>query len=229
MNQLNKSQESEKLFIYYRVSTELQDTKMQKYSVKKFLEDKKIIIVEEFEDKAMSGILGFERPAFKEMNNRLDEVDGIILYDWDRISREEEFAVTLMYALRNKNKFVYESSTGQKLDFNQLYSRIQTFLKSVMASEERLRIKKRQKGGIAGFIEEYGRWGPFPYYGKNTSGKKLTRESFWQLYEQYRIALIGKSAIARVLQMSRTNLYNKLKKDMKRYKEIEERLKESRK
>lgn len=197
---------------------------MQKKSVKRYKEKHNITIVRDFEDKAISGALGFERPDFKEMIESIDEVDGIILYDWDRISREEEFAVSLMYALRKKNKYVIESASGNKLDFNQLQYRMMTFFKSVMASEERLKIKKRQKDGIIAFKEEHGRWGRFIFYGENSSGKKISKESFWKLYEQYRLAKISKSGIARILKMSRNTLYERLKEEPNKLKEIEDNL-----
>lgn len=214
----------EKVFVYYRISTELQNFEMQEKSIEKFVKAKNLEVIGEFKDEAMSGALGWERPAFKDMFDKIKAVDGIVLYDWDRISREEEFAVQLMYFLKNKNKFVYESNTGMKLNFNQLQYRIQTFFKSVLASEERLKIKKRQKDGIEAYKENQGRWGPKIKYGKSETGKTYSKDSFWRLYEQYRMARVSKSAIARILSISRTTLYQRLEEDPEKYELIESKV-----
>lgn len=225
------SEIKKKLFAYYRVSTDSQKIDMQQDSIKDFIKkNKNMVIVQEFIDKAFSGALGWERPAFKEMVDRLDEVDGIVVYDWDRISREEEFAVSFIYSLKGKNKFVYESNKGNKMDFSQLQSRVQAFFKSIWASEDRLKIKQRQKDGIASFKKKHGYWGRRVYYGKSRNSERLyTKIMFWRLYEQYRLALVSKSAIARLLQMSNNNLYKKLYEDKEKYKQIEEEVKKIKK
>lgn len=219
-------EKNEKVFRYYRVSTEMQKLDMQKKSVKDFLKNREHIeVIESFTDEAISGALGWERPAFREMMEKIDKVDGIILYDWDRLSREEEFAVNLMYSLKNKNKFVYESNTGQKLDFNIMHNRLIGFIKSINASEERIRTKKRQKDGIKAYKEKHDRWGPHKKFGNNLSGKKLPETSFWRLYEQYRMANISKAGIARILKISRQTLYKRLNENLDKYNEIELKIK----
>jgi len=208
-------------FIYYRVSTDLQNTEMQERVVNKLVKDKKINVVGVFEDISYSGALGFERPAFKEMYERLDEADGIIVYDWDRISREEEFAVSFMHVLKRKDKIVIEASTGNILDFSDMGSRILTYVKSVTASEERIKIKQRQKDSIQIFIKKHGRWGRFRNYGETEQGTKLTKESFWIKYELYRKANISKMAISRLLKISPPTLYKNLHEDEAMYQKIE--------
>ncbi len=225
---INKNQNDEEIYNlleYLRVSTEVQDTKMQKEANKKFIQGKPYKIIETFEDKAKSGALGFERPAFKAMDDKLNDADGILTYAWDRISREEEFAISFMYSLRRKDKFVIESSTGIKLNFDQMQSRLLGMIKSVIAEDERLKIKRRQKDGIELFKKKNNRWGRFRKFGVSTeTGKELTKEMFWKKYELYRKAKISKSAIARLLQMTRTTLYKRFKENLEKYNEIEERI-----
>jgi len=215
----------EKGFFYARVSTNLQDVKMQVKAKDRFLERHHIDVIDTFKDDAKSGALGFEREALKEMFDRIDEVDCIIVYDWDRLSREEEFAISLMYFLRKKRKYVYEITSGQKLDFNKLQARLQAIIKSLISSEERLKIKKRQMDGILAYREEHKRWGPRKKYGKSLHGTRYTKEAFWRTYKQYRLAGISKAGIARLLKISVPTLYKRLKEDFEgKYERFEQKL-----
>lgn len=209
------------LAVYYRVSTKKQETDIQKNATEKFIEGKSIKIYNIYEEK-MSGKYGWEREQFKKMIDNIDNFDGIILYDWDRISRDEAFAVNLMYMLRDANKYVYESKSGQKLDFNQMQYRLLGFIKSMMAEDDRIKRNVRQKDGIENFIEKNKRWGPFKKYGKASNGKPLNKESFWQLYEQYRNVRLGKSAICRIIDITKPTLLKRLNENIERYKKIEE-------
>lgn len=221
---LNDSEAPEKGFFYTRVSTNLQDTKMQEKAKERFLEHYNINVIDVFKDDAKSGALGFEREALKEMFDRIDEVDCIIVYDWDRLSREEEFAISLMYFLRKKGKYVYEITSGQKLDFNQMQARLQAIIKSMVSSEERLKIKKRQKDGIAAYKDEHKRWGPRKKYGESLHGTPYNKQSFWRTYKQYRLAGISKAGIARLLKISTPTLYERLKEFKEKYKRFEQKI-----
>lgn len=215
-----------KLFDYYRVSTEKQDFGIQKQSIEEFYEKNPHKSVASFEDYAKSGALGWEREAFTEMVSRLNEIDGIVIYDWDRISREEEFAVSLIYALRRQNKVVFEANTNRLLDFRKISDRLTGIVKSMWSEEERLKIKKKQKDSIKKFKKDHGRWGPFKKYGESIGGSTLSENQFWNRYEQYRKAKISKSGISRILNMSRQTLYKRLNENKEKYKEIENKLRE---
>ncbi len=221
MNEINPK----KLFEYYRVSTEKQDFGIQKESIEEFFKKNPHKSIDSFEDYAKSGALGWEREAFTEMVSRLNEVDGLVIYDWDRISREEEFAVSLIYALRRKNKIVYESSSDKLLDFRKLSDRLTGIIKSMWSEEEQLKIKKKQKDSIKIFKKEHGRWGPFKKFGESLGGSRLSENQFWNRYEQYRKAYISKSGIARILNISRQTLYKRLNANKEKYQEIEDLLK----
>ncbi|MBA7526077.1 hypothetical protein ES705_18237 [subsurface metagenome] len=213
-----------KLFDYYRVSTEKQDFGIQKQSIKEFYELNPHKSIDSFEDYAMSGALGWERPAFTDMVSRLDEVDGILIYDWDRISREEEFAVSLIYTLRRKKKVVFESNSNKSLDFSKMSDRLTGIIKSMWSEEERLKINKKMKDGIKNYKQKHGRWGRKKVFGVTLSGSHLSENQFWNRYEQYRKAKISKSGISRILNMSRQTLYKRLKEKLQKYQEIESSL-----
>lgn len=173
----------------------------------------------------MSGKYGWEREQFRKMIKNIDNYDGIIIYDWDRLSRDEEFAVNLMYLFRKKNKFVYESKSGQKLDFNEMQFRLLTFFKSVMVEDDWKKRNERQKDGIENFIKENKRWGPFKKYGTAQNGRSLNKDSFWRLYELYREARISKSGICRIIDISKPTLLKRLSEDPERFNEIEMKIK----
>lgn len=215
---------NEKLFAYYRVSTEMQDIATQKDSVEKFIKDKNVIIAESFIDKSQSGSLGWERKAFKEMFDRLEEVDGIVVYAWDRLSREEAFAMMLMYSLKEKGKVVYEALSGMILDFDNLFHRGKIFFDSALAEEERKRIKQRQKDGIKRFKNEHGYWGQQKKYGINPlTQRKMSKKTFWEKFESMRVKnLFSKSAIARFFQLNRTTFLRRLEEEPEEYRRIEE-------
>lgn len=226
----NKNEKKlEKIFIYYRVSTKLQNLKMQKSSTSIFLskEGEKYEVIDTFADKSITGATD-ERPGYQKMKKRLNEIDGILVYNWDRMSRDEELANNLMYELRKRNIFILESDTGQKLDFNQAFNRLITFIKSMEAERERLRHKQRTKDGIKAFRKEKGYWGAEKdkKYGETSDSKKISKSKFWFLYEMYRKAKVKKSAIARILNISRPTLYKRLKEDEEKYNEIELKIKE---
>lgn len=220
-----KDDEKIRVFSYLRVSTEMQKIDMQRESVNIFLKNNPHIeLIREFIDDAFSGALGWERPDFKEMYDALDKVDGIIIYNWDRLSREEEFAVMLMYSLKRKNKVVYISSSGEMLNFTNLPARLKTFIDSAYSERERVRIKKRQMDGIATYKKQHGRWGAKVKWGQSLTGAKISEKRFWKLYKQYRKAGISKSGIARILNLSRPTLYNRLDENYKKYNMIESNL-----
>lgn len=212
----------EKVFIYYRVSTALQDVKMQKHSVDEFLKHKDLNVIDEFTD-IESGEYTDEREAFSEMLKRLEEVNAIVVYDWDRLSRNERFAINFVFDLRDAKIVVYQSKNGTRLDFEQLGYRLSTIINSVIASEERLKIKKRQKDGIKKFKKDYGYWGRKIFYGINpNSNRIMSKKTFWEKYEQFRVDFqTSKSAIARIFQMGKSTLFKRLYEDKEKDKEID--------
>jgi len=225
-----------RIFIYYRISTELQNFKAQKKIIETFLDhnDKKYQIIDIFKDSGKSGILApQDRPEFNEMINRLDEIDAILCYDWDRISRDVKFANYFMFFLKEADIFIIEGNSGKTLNFDEMGDRIWTYLKSEMSAYERERIKERQKAGIEAFRKEHeskenpkGRWGPKKKYGGGPNGDKWNKKKFWEKYETLRLANVSKSAIARLFRVSNPTLYKRLKEEPEKYDSIERKVKE---
>ena len=215
------------VFIYYRISTELQNFKSQKKIVENFLANShdKYEVIDTFRDEGISGFLGpKERPDFNDMINRLNEVRAILCYDWDRISRDVKFASYFMFYLRGEGIYVIETGTRKILDFDQMGDRIWTYLKSEMGAEERLKIKRRQKAGIEAYKEEHGRWGQQIKYGGGAKGTRFSKKRFFEKYEVLRLANVSKSAIARLFKISPPTLYKRLKEEPEKYKEIEDKV-----
>jgi len=227
MTELIEEQEI-KIFIYYRISTELQNLKAQKKIINNYLKvqpERKYKILDSFKDN-VSGALGpTERPEFKEMISRLNEIDAILCYDWDRISRDVKFATYFMFYLQESNISVIEANTGRTLNFDEMGDRIWTYLKSEMSSNERKRIKERQKAGIEAFQDEHGYWGPKKKYGGGPNGDKWNKTKFWEKYELLRLANVSKLAISRLFRMSAPTLYDRLKEDPQKNQEIESKVK----
>jgi DNA invertase Pin-like site-specific DNA recombinase len=180
----------DKIFTYFRVSTDLQDVESQKSAVKSFLKNQDVQIIHEFIDLGFSGKKGVERPAFNEMLSRLNEVDGVCLFDYDRLTRDEERGVMLMYEIRSKQKKIYEARTGMILTFEPMTERLLTFVKSMLAEEERKKILDRQASGIKAYKERNGRWG--------RKKKKLNIKK----YEEYQNLGLSKTAIAKLFGMT---------------------------
>jgi DNA invertase Pin-like site-specific DNA recombinase len=228
-NEIKQEEESEliPIFRYYRISTNTQKLRAQKKSQDRFLErnKEKYVVKGTFED-IVSGTIGPEgRPEYNEMINRLDEVDSVLCSDWDRMSRDLQFATYFMFFLRNSGVTILESDTGKEYDFNKMGDRIWAYLKSEMAAQELIKKKERQKSGIAGFIEEKGRWGPEKKYGGGSDGKLWTKSTFWKKYKNLRLSGVSKSAIARLFKISLPTLYKRLREEQERYDKIERKVK----
>lgn len=193
------TEKKEKIFIYLRVSTELQDEKSQKTMINNFLKDKSIEIIHEFVDHAISGKAGVDRPAFNEMLLRLDEVDGLCVFDYDRLTRDEERGIMLMYEIRNKGKKVYEARTNSILNFEPMSERVLTVLKSMMAEEERKKIHARQAAGIQTYKDKNGRWG------------RKTKKINWKKFDEYRELNLSISSIAKLFGISQKTMFRRIK------------------
>jgi DNA invertase Pin-like site-specific DNA recombinase len=193
---------TENLFIYYRVSTKDQADKgteeNQEKSIKEFLKTRDAKILEEFKDLGLSGASS-ERPGFNAMISRLEEVDGIAVYDPDRLSRDYEAGLKLMFELKHKGKKLYCSRTGTVTDFSSDEDQLIHTIKSWVSEQERKKIKARQAEGIARYKENNKRWGP------------KVKQVNWKRYDDLRAAKVSHAAIARVLEISESTLWRRIK------------------
>lgn len=197
-----------KIFAYYRVSTDKQKEKNtqenQKKAIFEFIEGKDLEIIAEFEDLGLSGADN-ERPEFQKMISRLDEVQGIIIYDLDRLTRDFEMGVNFMFMMKKLKKSMYIARTKEIKDFSDDSEQLMTIIKSWVSAQERQKIKERQKIGIKRYIDKKGRWGR-----EKTFGKYKTPEQFWKNYDEYREMGISKVSCAKLLGLSPKSLYRRL-------------------
>lgn len=142
----------DRLFAYIRVSTGKQVVagtfENQEKAIKDFLKSLDVELVQVFVDKGVSGST-FDRPAFQEMLSRLDEVDGVCVYDTDRLARDFDLGLDLMKEFKARRKKLYIAKTGKIIDFNiQREEQLIHVIQSWVAEQERLNIKLRQRQGI---------------------------------------------------------------------------------
>jgi DNA invertase Pin-like site-specific DNA recombinase len=194
---------TDKIFIYYRVSTKKQadagTIQNQKRAVQSFLKDKDVTVMDTFIDEALSGA-NTDRPGYQAMIARLDEVDGIAVYDLDRLSRNYEDAAMLCFKLQSIGKRLYLARTNIIEDWSKEHNILVQQIVAWGADQERKRIKQRQKDGIERYkLHHGGAWG------------KPVKKVNWREYDYYASLKIGKRKIAKMMGMHVTTLYARLK------------------
>jgi len=200
--------EKKRVFGYVRVSTREQVEKAtyenQIKSIKDYAKEENLEIVEIFQDLAISGV-NQNRKSLQVLLERINEVEGIIIYDLDRLSRDFEFSISLMFLLKNKHKTLYISRTRQKQTFSDKTEQLINVIYSWVADLEREKIKQRQKLGIERFKQENGRWG--------RKKKEINWKEYDFLINQVRIS---KAAFCRMKKISQNTLYRRLKEREKK-------------
>lgn len=192
----------EKIFLYSRVSTDLQVEKNtqinQITSIMDFLKGLSVEIVGEFQDLGISGA-DKNREQFNLMISRLDEVNAIAVFDLDRLARDLEIGLELMRILMQKRIRIYEARTKSIKDLLNDNDQLLYFIGMWYSAAERKKIHARQKLGIERYKEEKGRWGR----------KKKTFNL--KKYQDLREMGIPKTTIAKILSIHVQTLYARLK------------------
>jgi len=192
-----------KVIGYIRVSTQLQADKNtqenQKNEIISFANELQLNIVEIYEDIAISGSIQ-DRPGYKKLLDNIENVDGIVIYDLDRLTRDFETGVKLIFLLKAKKKKLYIARTRSVQDFSDSTNQLINIIYSWVSELERKKIRERQKLGIERFKKENGYWG------------RPCRKIDWKKYD----ALVGekiisKRAFCRMFSVSPATLYRKLK------------------
>jgi DNA invertase Pin-like site-specific DNA recombinase len=195
----------EKLFLYCRVSTDLQVEKKtqnnQKTAIMDFLKDFDVEIVHIFEDLGLSGA-DKNREQFIAMIARLNEVNGIAVFDLDRLSREMQIGLDLMKILIEKKIKIYEARTKTikdlaRSDIDQLLY----FISMWHSADERKKIHDRQALGIERYKSEKGRWG--------RKRKPFNLKKYLELIEMG----LAKTSIAKIMGLHIQTLYARLKEN----------------
>lgn len=187
----------------------------QKISINKYLDShKEIEIVDTFIDLDVSGSDN-NRKHFREMLDRIDEVDGVIVFAQDRLTRDEQMTTEVMYSFREKNKILIETKTGQTFTFSEMPERLLTFVKGLISSEERLNMLARQKIGFERWRKEHPdrkHWGIEKKWGTSLDKKKkYTQSQFIKDYTNYKNLGMSKLQIARNIGLDIRTLYKRLK------------------
>lgn len=192
-------------FGYVRVSTTKQKEKNthenQKTAIHEYAGKHGFEIVHTFEDLAVSGV-DYEREQLDHMLDRLNEVKHVIFYDWSRLSRDILFSNYLLYTFTKNGVTLHDVSKDDTVVIGDDVSILMKQIEFFVASHERKKIKERQKLGIKRFIMENGSWG--------RKERVLTPREI-DMYKSLRKAKVSKSAIARVLKISRKSLYKNIK------------------
>lgn len=151
---LAKLQEPHRFGIYYRVSTNEQETDSQKVEVEKYIEglstDEKPSLVRVYEDKGISGSKD-NRPEFLHLieDAKSGVIDTVIVYRLDRLSRSSSTAIRLLLDFEDQGvKFISVTqpilSSGKENPFRKTL--LAAF--SELAQIEREAIVMRVKAGL---------------------------------------------------------------------------------
>ncbi|HAO6334814.1 TPA: recombinase family protein, partial [Listeria monocytogenes] len=144
-----------KAAIYIRVSTQEQ---IENYSIQAQTEkltalcrSKDWDVYDIFIDGGYSGS-NMNRPALNEMLSKLHEIDAVVVYRLDRLSRSQRDTITLIeeYFLKNNVEFV---SLSETLDTSSPFGRAMIGILSVFAQLERETIRDRMVMGKIKRIE----------------------------------------------------------------------------
>ena len=206
-----------KLFAYYRISPTPRKNSPEKNQilfVREYSEKNDIEIVEEFKDILISGTT-MDRMQFNNMLQRLNEVDGIIIFDVSRFGRDVKEAIPLFLNILNQNKSITLVKNNKTLDYSpdsnmSIWDLLVPVIEFFQSEEYVKNMKIRQKKGIERFIEEKGKWGP--------NVKKLDLKK----YSNYRIDGLNKSSVCILLKISRSTLYRRLNDFYKEYDSLKE-------
>jgi len=126
----------------------------QTRAIKKFMKGKDLEVISEFQDLGLSGA-SRDRPSFKEMFSRLDEVDGICVYDDDRLARDFDMSICSMLMLKKLKKKLYIARKGKVVDFNKPREEpLIHLISGWVAEQEREKIKQRQVEGMKRYMEK---------------------------------------------------------------------------
>lgn len=193
----------DKLFTYIRVSTDRQVDKCtyenQEVAIKKFLKGRDVEIIAEFQDLGLSGA-SRDRPGFNEMFSRLDEVDGICVYDDDRLARDFDMSIEQMFTLKKLKKKLYIARKCKVIDFDkQREEQLIHLISGWVAEQEREKIKQRQVDGMKRYRENNGTWG--------RPKKKIN----WKQYDEYKAVGLSDHAISKIFQMDWRTLKERVK------------------
>lgn len=141
--------------IYYRVSTDQQDTESQKHEVQKYLDslpsESQPNSVKVYEDKGISGSKD-ERPEFQHLLDDLHSglIDTVLVYRLDRLTRSSSTAIRLLLDFEDKNiNFISVTQPFLSSNTNNPFRKTILAMFSELAQIEREAIVTRVKAGLS--------------------------------------------------------------------------------
>ena len=190
-----------KLLAYVRVSREDEKIENQEYAILKYVATKGYQVVGTIRDVGVSGAIPpMERPGFKELLSRLEEVDGIVVYALDRIARSLFELYQVIKTIEERGKVVI---SVREEWLNTLDERIRDLIIAILgwAGEmEREFVRERTREALARLKARGVRLGRPPKWNEsvrkkliNLVGKGLT------LKESCQLVRIGYSTAKRYL------------------------------
>lgn len=153
-----------KAFGYVRLSKETEDTtspQRQRERIERLCADRGWDLVETFEDIDVSAFNGNRRAAYNRMVGRLSDVDAIVFWRLDRLSRSVlDFSNLLSECQRRDVALV---STDQPIDTSSAMGKAFVQMTAVFAELEAATISERSRGAMS-YKRERGEWvGRVPY------------------------------------------------------------------
>jgi site-specific DNA recombinase len=232
----------QKVIIYMRVSTIIQDNSRQKEELKRFCQAMDYEIVQEIEEN-ISGMVPWKERKLSSVFN-LDNINGVIILELSRFGRDAEDVLSGIKLLHEKGIWLYSKNNNIKtLDDHgkeDLTGKLTLTILSGVAEMERSLTRQRSVSGLIKNVND-GNWtgGKFLPYGYKRVDKKLVieeteslviKEIFKKYLEEgYGTKLIAKYLNSNIKTPTRYNLvvedkvkkYNKwkLKDDEIEYKE----------
>lgn len=141
--------------IYYRVSTDQQDTESQKHEVQKYLDslpsESQPNSVKVYEDKGISGSKD-ERPEFQHLLDDIHKglIDTVLVYKLDRLTRSSSTAIRLLLDFDDKNiNFISVTQPFLSSNTNNPFRKTILAMFSELAQIERESIVERVKAGLS--------------------------------------------------------------------------------
>ena len=178
-----------RLLAYVRVSREDEKIENQEYTILKYVATRGYQVVGTIREIGVSGAIPpMERPGFKELLSRLEEVDGIVVYALDRIARSLFELYQVIKTIEERGKVVI---SVREEWLNTLDERIRDLIIAILgwAGEmEREFVRERTREALARLKARGVRLGRPPKWNEsvrkkliNLVGKGLTLKESCQL------------------------------------------------
>ena len=196
---------NKRLFAYIRISPNPRKNSPelnQKIEIQRYCSSNNIIIKKQFSDLQISG-KSLKREEFQKMLNRLDEVDGIVIFDVTRFARNVNEGIPLFLQILNQKKEIHLVKNNKILDYsNENYSTWDLLVPIIefFQGEEYLKnLHIRQAIGIKRYKDKNGRWGKREYF--------FNKEKYIEL----KFLNTKNRIIAKELGISERTLYRRVK------------------